>query len=152
MMEYMPHSGRKPHIWKFRSSWYRQLLITHGWGLRGGYASKFIGGHEYMMTRIGEEGSHTVCLLRRKEDFWADVSRERRDEGASEARQSFHAVSEFTGRFVANSSPQADTHRLSEGLLVQQGCLPAKTLDEIRADMKREFPGITDNELDALGC
>jgi len=151
-MEYMPHSGRKPHIWKFRSSWYRQLLITHGWGLRGGYASKYFGGHEYMMTSLREEGPYKICLIRRKEDFWADVSRQSRDEDALEARQSFHVVSEAEESMAIASASRADTHKSHEDCLVQRGCLPGQTLSEIRAELKKEFPGLTDDELEGMGC
>lgn len=106
MMEYMPHSGRKPHIWKFRTAWYRQLLITHGWGLRGAYASKSFGGHEYMMTKLREEGPFRVCLIRRKGDFWADISRESRDEDARNTRCSFHIVDQDAEDEVLAGSSQ----------------------------------------------
>jgi hypothetical protein len=34
----------------------------------------------------------------------------------------------------------------------QYGCIPAQTLEEIRAEIRETYPGITDEELEALGC
>ncbi len=82
MIDYLTHSGRMPHVWQFREASYRQLLIAHGWGLRGAYASKSIKGHEYMMTLLRKEGPHRYCLIRRKSDFWATISNEGRDRDA----------------------------------------------------------------------
>jgi hypothetical protein len=92
MIDYMAPSHRKPHVWKFRSAWFRQLLITHGWGLRGAYASKSFKGNEYMMTKLREEGPYCYYLIRRKSDFWATVSKEDRDRDARETRKNFRVV------------------------------------------------------------
>jgi hypothetical protein len=92
MIDYMPRSGRKPHVWKFREASYRQLLIAHGWGLRGAYASKTFKGHEYMMTTLRKEGPYRYCLIRRKSDFWGTISKEDRDRDAREIRKSFRVI------------------------------------------------------------
>ena len=152
MMEYMPHSGRKPHIWKFRTAWYRQLLIAHGWGLRGAYASKSFGGHEYMMTKLREEGPFRVCLIRRKDDFWADISRERRDEVARNTRRSFHLAGQDSKNKMLAVSREGDKPNQEKPIFNQTVCLPTQTLEEIRAKIREEYPGITDAELESWGC
>ncbi len=96
MIDYMPPTGRKPHVWKFRAAWFRQLLITHRWGLRGAYASKTFGGHEYMMTMLRKEGPYCYCLIRRKNDFWAKISKEDRDRDARETRKGFRVIASGT--------------------------------------------------------
>jgi hypothetical protein len=92
MIDYMAHSDRKPHYWKIRKAWFRQFLIAHRWGLRGAYSSKYFGGHEYMMTKAGEQGENYIVCIRRKEDFWAVVSREDRDREAKEKRKTFCCI------------------------------------------------------------
>ena len=96
MIDYMPPSRQKSHVWKFRDAWYRQLLITHGWGLRGAYASKMFNGHEYMMTLLRKEGPYRYCLIRRKNDFWAKISKEDRDRDAKETRKGFRVIASGT--------------------------------------------------------
>ena len=87
MIPYMPHSGKRGHVWRLRSAWYRQYLISHGWGLRGAYASKFFGGEEYMMTRVSESNGITTVFIRPKSDFWAKISKKHRDKDARETRR-----------------------------------------------------------------
>ncbi len=96
MIDYMAPTRQKPHVWKFRAAWYRQLLIAHGWGLRGAYASKSIRGHEYMMTTLRKESPYLYCLIRRKSDFWATISKEDRDRDAKEIRKSFRVIASDT--------------------------------------------------------
>jgi hypothetical protein len=92
MIDYMAPSRRKPHVWRFRDASYRRLLIAHGWGLRGAYASKTLNGHEYMMTLLRKEGPYRYCLIRRKSDVWATISKDDRDREAREIRKSFRVV------------------------------------------------------------
>jgi hypothetical protein len=87
MTPYMPHSGRKPHVWKCLSTQYREILTRHRWGFRGAYASKYFGDHEYMMTCIKEEGPYRYSLIRRKEDFWSYISSKDRDSKAKKVRK-----------------------------------------------------------------
>lgn len=151
-MEYMPHSGRKPHIWKFRTASYRQLLITHGWGLRGAYASKSFGGHEYMMTKLREEGPYRVCLIRRKDDIWADISRDRRDDDARNTRYSFHLCDQDSEDEILPVSRQSGKPNQKKLLCNHTMLLPIQSLEELRTEIRGKYPGITDAELDAWGC
>ncbi len=140
MMDLMAHSGRRAHVWKFRAAWFRQMLITHGWSLRGAYASKCFGGQEYMMTRVRDEGEILVYRICRKEDHWSDISHRERDREAAERRKHFRVVGRDEAPDVKPPVPE------------RWSCLPGKTLDEIRAEMMREFPGTTIAELEAMGC
>jgi len=36
--------------------------------------------------------------------------------------------------------------------LKRVGCLPGQTLEQIRQELRERSPGITDEELEALGC
>lgn len=92
MIDYMPHSGRRPHVWKCLKARYRQILTEHGWGFRGAYASKMIRHEEYMMTMLREDGEYRYSLIRRKGDFWAFISKEARQKEVEETRKRFHVV------------------------------------------------------------
>jgi hypothetical protein len=71
---HVKRSGRRPHLWKLRRKGFRELIIRHNWGLRGAYASKFIGGREIMMRTVEETEGYTVVLLMIKDDFWAGIT------------------------------------------------------------------------------
>ena len=47
---------------------------------------------------------------------------------------------------------QQETKEKDQKELKQVGCLPGKTLEQIRQEMRELSPGITDEELEALGC
>ena len=142
MMDFMEHSGRRAHVWTVRAAWFRQMLISHQWYLRGAYASKFFGGHEYMMTRMRQEGDFLVYRIARKEDFWAEISRRERDASARKRRESLRVI----GADDVLPSPDIEPE------YSRWSCIPTRTLSEIRADLMRQYPTLTLDELEGMGC
>jgi len=44
----------------------RGRLVANGWGIRGPYAEKLIGGRKVMVKAIGEQADWVVCRFERR--------------------------------------------------------------------------------------
>lgn len=91
---YFKHDGRRPHKWKIRKEGLRDLFILHRWGLRGGYASKFIKGREVMCIKYYEadDSDYAVYQFMLKDNFWADITTNARKQEMADKRSKFHLV------------------------------------------------------------
>lgn len=89
---YFSHSGRAKRYWKLRNTGYRDLLIGHGWGMRGAYAEKSINGVSIMQTIVARYSTYLLCCFQRKADFWSDITRRERETEAIRRRAGFYAV------------------------------------------------------------
>ena len=70
-----PHDGRRIKNRVFNKQGYRDLLIKHRWGLRGGYASKIFKGNEIMQLIIKEDSEFLHVIFLSKENFYATAVR-----------------------------------------------------------------------------
>ena len=89
---YYEHSGRKPHFWKLRRNGYRDLLQSKGWSFRGAYAEKTIAGRTVMLRNVENREDHFLCRLELKDDFWANITSDARQEEAEQRRAEFAVV------------------------------------------------------------
>jgi len=89
---YYPHSGRKNHYWKLRKDGLRDLLIKKRWGLRGAYAEKIIHGQTIKMIEVKETDEYLLYCFLRSDDFWANITKQAREQEAKKTRQAFHVV------------------------------------------------------------
>ena len=55
-----------PHTWRVRRIGLRSRLVSKGWGIRGLYAEKVIGGRQVVVQAIGEGADWVVCRFERR--------------------------------------------------------------------------------------
>jgi hypothetical protein len=75
LIEAHPHDGRRIKKRVFKKHGYRDLLIKHKWGLRGGYASKIIKGNEIMQLITKEDSEFLHVIFVSKNNFYATAIR-----------------------------------------------------------------------------
>ncbi len=91
---YYEHSRRRPHTWKLRADGFRELFLSKGWSMRGGYSQKSIAGRQVMVLIIKKTPDYYVCQFGLKDDFWANITRDARQREAEERRSRFTVVGE----------------------------------------------------------
>jgi hypothetical protein len=74
-----PPFPRRPHVWRLRKAGLRDLLRSKGWGMRGAYAEKAIGGRHVVARTIEEQTEWVVCRFELKELFWAEIGLQARE-------------------------------------------------------------------------
>ena len=69
----LPHSGRKPHLWRLRREGFRELLLAKRWRMMGAYAEKTIARRTVMIRTVEEGKDYTVCCVQFKADFASEL-------------------------------------------------------------------------------
>jgi len=89
---YFGKPSRRPHFWKIRNDGFRKLCQDHGWGMRGGYACKSIGGREFMQIVVSRVDDYVICRFQAKDDYWSVIAIDARDREAKEARSRLKVI------------------------------------------------------------
>jgi len=56
-----PSPHRRPHSWRLRRAGLRTRLLSRGWGIRGAYAEKVIGGRAVRVRAVDEQSDWVLC-------------------------------------------------------------------------------------------
>ena len=90
---------RQSHCWRFRQATFRQLLLSHGWGMKGAYALKSIHGKEVAIWTVADDGKYISAKLA----FSRDI--------ALRGRQQQRSPEPATAQTAASEQPSKKSER-----------------------------------------